>query len=88
MLSEIGLAVIALGWFVQLVRAFREAEGLSQGFVLLFCLGAGMLAAGQYQSGFLGSAIPAVVSLILATLLFFKLKKRRIKTGRKKSRKR
>jgi len=67
-----GLAVIILGWFIQLLS---KGNKINKNFIFVYCAGVAMLAIDGFQSGLPILAILNLVSLLAALFVVMKMEK-------------
>ncbi len=71
----LGLILVIIGWAVQLYS--RKSKEIQPAFLLLYSVGVGVLILDGYLSDALGIAGLNAVALLLALLVFYKIKSRR-----------
>ena len=72
-LSDIGLIVIAAGWFVQLAVLFKGNNEINPLFVIIYMLGVLLIAVGDTVTTGPTSAVLEIITVIISGLVLAKL---------------
>ena len=72
-LSDIGLIVIAAGWFVQLAVLFKGNNEINPLFVIIYMLGVLLTAVGDTVTTGPTSAVLEIITVIISGLVLAKL---------------
>lgn len=71
-MTNLGLVLIIIGWGIQLLG---KGKNIKPNFVLVYSVGAVILAIDGYRSGLVTLAVLNLISFIVALAVFFRIQK-------------
>lgn len=73
MLANLGLLAIIGGWVIQLLSINKKKNQVQPSFVAVYGLGVLLLVVDGFQSGLTNLAVLNLISLIIATLVLYRI---------------